>query len=297
MPFPGLGTKADLTDGVAAGPGFPDVLGIAAVNAIGAAMVLGLAYACGVGVRNRHERLAALRRRAEDVQREHLQRLALATAAERARIAREMHDVLAHSLTVIVAQAQAAMAVRQRHPELSAGAMQEVVTVGRASLTELRQLLGVLRSDADEGTAHAPPPGLGGLPALVDRVRAAGIPVRLDMRGTPQVLPAMQDISAYRIVQEALTNTMKHGGDGTEAVVRVRFRADGVEVEVTDDGAGPGDSRDTGGNGLRGLAERVHLLGGRLEAGPGPEGGFRVRADLPVAGHVAGAVTTVRERA
>ncbi len=293
--FSGTISKAELAQG-AAPPGFPDVLGAAAADALGAAMVLALAYAWGVGLRNRHERLVELRRHAEDLQREHRKRVELATAAERGRIAREMHDVLAHSLSVIVAQAQAAMAVQQHHPELSKAAMQEVVTVGRSSLTELRQLLGVLRSHTDE-RPNAPQPGLGELPALVDRVRAAGIPVRLDVVGTPQALPAMQDMSAYRIVQEALTNTMKHAGEGAEAVVRVRFGGDGVEVEVTDDGAGPaGDVRDLGGNGLRGIAERVHLLGGRLETRPGPSGGFRVRAQLPV-GSPPGAITMAGGRA
>jgi signal transduction histidine kinase len=154
----------------------------------------------------------------------------------------------------------------------------------------------VLRSDTDE-RPNAPQPGLGEVPALVDRVRAAGIPVRLDVVGTPQALPALQDMSAYRIVQEALTNTMKHAGEGAEAVVRVRFGGDGVEVEVTDDGAGPaGDVRDLEGNGLRGIAERVHLLGGRLETRPGPSGGFRVRAQLPV-GSPPGAITMAGGRA
>ncbi|MGS2647814.1 histidine kinase [Streptosporangium sp. LJ11] len=293
LAFPGMVTKADLVRGAAAGPGFPDVLGVAAANAIGGAMVLALAYAWGIGVRNRQERLEALSRHTEDLRREQRQRVALATAAERARIAREMHDVLAHSLAVIVAQAQAAVAVQQRHPELSAGAMREVVTVGRASLAELRQLLGVLRGDAGEERDHAPRPGLGELPALVDRVRMAGIPVRFDVAGTPRVLPALQDMSVYRIVQEALTNTVKHAGPGAGAVVRVRFGDDGVEVEVTDDGAGPADGTDDGeGNGLRGIAERVHLLGGHLETGPAGGRGFRVRARLPVGGHAADPVET-----
>ncbi|GAA3017733.1 sensor histidine kinase [Streptosporangium longisporum] len=297
--FPGTVTKADLVRGAAAGPGFPDVLGVAAANAIGTVMVLALAYAWGIGVRDRQERLEALSRHAEDLRREQRQRVALATAAERARIAREMHDVLAHSLAVIVAQAQAAVAVQQRHPELSAGAMREVVTVGRASLAELRQLLGVLRGDAGEGRDHAPRPGIGELPALVDRVRTAGIPVRFDVAGTPRVLPALQDMSVYRIVQEALTNTVKHAGPGAGAVVRVRFGDDGVEVEVTDDGAGPADGTDDGesngdgeGNGLRGIAERVHLLGGHLETGPAGGRGFRVLARLPVGGHATGPVGT-----
>jgi signal transduction histidine kinase len=121
------------------------------------------------------------------------------------------------------------------------------------------------------------------LPALVDQVRAAGTPVRLDIDGEPVPLPASVDLSAYRIVQEALTNTLKHGGPGVRALVRLGFTADRLEVEVTDDGvAEPVQSTVDGGNGLRGIAERVGMLSGELTAGPGPDGGFRVRARLPI---------------
>jgi signal transduction histidine kinase len=247
-------------------------------------LAIALAYALGEGTRSRQAHLRTLQQRADDAEREQCQRLALATANERARIGRDLHDVIAHSLTVIVAQAQAAIAVQHRHPERATDAMREVISVGRDSLSEMRRLVGAFSPGPDPERDLAPPTGIGGLPALVERIQAAGLPVHLTIDGSPANLPASIDLSAYRIVQEALTNTLKHAGAGTETTVRLTFHPDHVDVQVTDDGAGPpADQGATHGNGLRGIAERVDLLGGTLSLGPGPGGGFAVRAHLPVA--------------
>ncbi|HEU4400398.1 MAG TPA: histidine kinase [Actinomycetota bacterium] len=240
-----------------------------------------VAFVLGDSIRGRRDQVRILQQRAEDLEREQQQRAALATAAERARITRELHDVVAHSLSVMVAQAQAAVAAHQRHPERTSRAMQEVVTVGRASLAEMRRLLGALGPSVAGG--REPQPGLGALPALVDRVRATGMPVRLDIRGEPAALPATVDLSAYRIVQEALTNTLKHAGTGVRATVSLDYQAEHIGIEVCDDGAGrPVATPVEHGNGLHGIADRVSLLRGELSIGPAPQRGFLVRARLPL---------------
>jgi signal transduction histidine kinase len=244
-------------------------------------LALTLAYALGEGARSRQAHLRTLQQRAADVEREQRQLLALATANERARIGRDLHDVIAHSLTVIVAQTQAAIAAQHRHPQRATDAMREVISVGRESLSEMRRLVGAFGTGAEP--EFAPPVGVAGLPALVERIRAAGLPVHLTIDGSPANLPASVEASAYRIVQEALTNTLKHAGSGAHATVRLILHPEHIDVEVTDDGAGaPADVGRTRGNGLRGIAERVNLLGGELRTGPGLHGGFAVRAHLPV---------------
>ena len=247
-------------------------------------LLLVLAVALGEGVRARRAHLSAVERRAADLEREQQQRAALAVAAERARITRELHDVVAHGLSVMVVQAQGAAAALGRHPDRTAAALQEVIGVGRDSLAEMRRLLGVVRSDPVAGSPELlPQPGMEVLPALVDQVRAAGTEVRFEVHGEPLALPAGVDLSAYRIVQEALTNTLKHAGPGASVSVDVRYAPDGLTIEVADDGAGPTDrTAPTGGSGLRGIAERVAMLGGTLDAGPGPDRGFRVTVVLPL---------------
>ncbi len=261
-------------------------------------LVLVLAFVLGNATRTRRAHLATLEQRAADLEREQGQRAALATAAERARITRELHDVVAHGLSVMVVQAQGAAAAQHRHPERTAGALQEIIATGRASLAEMRRLLGVVRREPTEDPQLAPLPGIGALPALVDQVRAAGTPVRLDVDGEPVPLPASVDLSAYRIVQEALTNTLKHAGPGAQAAIRIGFTPEWLEIEVSDDGTGPvahpgGPAPSTveSGNGLRGIAERVDMLGGQLVVGPCPEKGFKVRAQLPVEPDRVGAIT------
>ncbi len=260
---------------------FGDLLASAAWQAVGLMLVLGFAFAVGDGVRSRQAHLRTLEIRAADLAREQNQRIALATAAERSRITRELHDVIAHGLSVIVVQAQGAAAALNRHPDRTAAALQSVITTGRASLAEMRRLLDVVRQDPSGEARLDPQPGIGALPELVDRLRAAGTPVTFTIDGEPVPLPASVDLSAYRIAQEALTNTLKHAGAGARATVELRFRSDAVELEVADDGVG-GPEPPVEGSGLRGIAERVAALGGELTVGPGASGGFRVLAALPL---------------
>src|SRR3989440_1463914 len=228
----------------------------------------------GDNLRTRRAYLRELEARAERLEREQEESARRATAEEQARIARELHDVLAHNVSVMVVQAAAANDVFETQPQRARQALRDIERTGRSALTELRRLLGRVRQ-----TDFAPQPGLSGLEALVDGVRAAGLPVTLRVEGELDDLPAGLDLSAYRIVQEALTNAIKHAG-ASAAEVRVRRTADGVELEVVDDGAGPsGNGR---GQGLIGMRERASLLGGEVEAGPKPDGGFRVRATLPL---------------
>jgi signal transduction histidine kinase len=273
-----VGPNVVLTKTVAVTPAIDlDLFASAARSAAGPLLVLGLAFAVGIATRTRRAHLATLEQRATDLERERDQRAALATSAERARITRELHDIVAHGLSVMVVQAQGAAAALRRHPERTETALQDIIATGRASLTEMRRLLGVVREDP----GRAPQPGIAALPALVDQVRAAGTPVRLDIEGEPVPLPAGVDLSAYRIVQEALTNTLKHAGPGAQARVRLGFGPERLEIEVHDNGSGP--STVDSGNGLRGIAERVAMLQGQLSTGPGPDGGFRLRASLPTA--------------
>jgi signal transduction histidine kinase len=234
-------------------------------------------WLAGVYVRARRqatalaEHNAALQRQAEQ-----------AVAAERARIARELHDIVAHHLSVVVLQAAGARASGQA----SDRTLEKIENSGRQALTEMRRLLGILR-EPDEEPALTPQPGLGELPALAESVRAAGLPVHMVVDGSGAALPSAVDVSAYRIVQEALTNVLKHAGSA-HAEVSIGYVDDSVTIQVTDDGPGleaadPGWAEGApGGRGLTGMRERVALFGGELRAGPGPDGGFTVWARLPV---------------
>jgi len=261
-------------------PTVNDVLTEAVGQGIAVMLVFGLAFAVGDSVRSRRAHLYALEQRAVDLEREQHQRVALATAAERARISRELHDVVAHGLSVIVVQAQGAAAALERHPDRAAEALQNVIATGRDSLGDMRRLLDLVRRDPTEDAALAPAVGVAYLPDLVERIRSAGTPASLVITGDPVPLPASVDLSAYRIVQEALTNTLKHAGPGAGVVVRLDFAPERLELEVVDDGVGGPAGED--GTGLRGIAERVGMLGGEWSAGPAPERGFRVWASLPV---------------
>jgi signal transduction histidine kinase len=239
-------------------------------------------WLAGVFVRTRRQAVAlarhnaALKHQAE-----------LAVAAERARIGRELHDIVAHHLSVVVLQAAGARASGQA----SERTLEKIEHSGRQALTEMRRLLGMLR-EPDEEPELNPQPGLGELPALADSVRAAGLPVRLVVDGDGAVLPTAVDVSAYRIVQEALTNVLKHAGSA-HAEVSIGYVDDAVTIEVSDDGPGAPEAgllwKETtqcppyeGGRGLTGMRERVALFGGELRAGPKPDGGFTVRARLPL---------------
>jgi signal transduction histidine kinase len=201
---------------------------------------------------------------------------------ERARIARELHDVVAHHMSVMVVQAGAARAVGERDPAAAAEALRQIEASGRTGLAEMRRLLEVLKS-GEEGDGRAPQPGLAQLNDLIEGMRATGMLVEAEVAGPPRPLPPGVDLSAYRIVQEALTNSLKHAG-GASAHVLVRYETDAVELEVVDDGPGPPPSDANGaaaGHGLIGMRERVQLFGGELDAGSRAGGGFRVWARLP----------------
>ena len=200
-----------------------------------------------------------------------------AVAEERTRIARELHDVVAHGVSVIAIQSDAAQAALERDPQLAGPPLQAIRGSAREALTEMRRLLGVLRSD-DDAPGTAPQPGLGQLEQLVDR---AGVPVTLEIRGEPRRLPAGVDISAYRIVQEALTNVRKHAG-AAPTIVTIAWGEERLELAVRDRGPGPAGGPAPGaGHGLVGMRERVRLLGGELHTGAADGGGFEVRAVLP----------------
>jgi signal transduction histidine kinase len=219
-----------------------------------------------------HRQAAALAARNAALQRQAEQ----AAAAERARIARELHDIIAHHLSVVVLHAAGARACGRADP----ATLEEIEHSGRQALTETRRLFGVLR-DPDEETGRAPQPGISELPALAGRLRAAGVQVSLSVDGDHAALPPAVTVSAYRIVQEALTNVLKHAGPA-HAEVRVGCADSAVTIEVTDDGPGnPASPALTGGQGLAGMRERVALFGGDLRAGPRPGGGFAVCARLP----------------
>jgi signal transduction histidine kinase len=203
-----------------------------------------------------------------------------AIAEERARIARELHDVVAHAISVIVLQARGGRRLLDTEPEQTRVALDTIERSGQQALAEMRRLLGMLR-ESDEQLALAPQPSLSHLDGLLEKVRAAGLPVELAVEGNPVELPPGIDLSAYRIVQEALTNALKHAGPA-RARVRLCYEPGGLEVEVADDGAGSVNG-DGGGHGLAGIRERVAVYGGELEAGQRSEGGYALRARLPYA--------------
>jgi len=205
-----------------------------------------------------------------------------AVAAERARIARELHDVVAHHMSVMIVQAGAARSVGTSDPDAAAEALRQIEDSGRTGLAEMRRLLDLLQTP-EGGDGLAPQPGLGRLDELLEATRATGLAVELAVEGPERPLPAGVDLSAFRIVQEALTNVLKHSG-GTTASVRLAYRADALEIEVADDGIGAPEGIAGHGerHGLIGMRERAALFGGSLDAGPRPGGGFAVRVRLPV---------------
>ena len=233
----------------------------------------------GKAMRGRAARIDVLALRAEKAEREREQRAREAAREERVRIARELHDVIAHSVSVMVVQAGAAEEVLRQAPERAVEPIRAVQETGRQALAEMARLLGILRRDAEE-LGLAPQPGLDDLETLIEQTRRAGLPVELHVEGAPRPVPLGADLSAYRIVQEALTNARKHAGEA-HATVTVRYDAEALELEIADDGTGAGGG-DGGGHGLVGMRERVALFGGQLQAGPRAAGGFRVHARLPL---------------
>jgi signal transduction histidine kinase len=239
-------------------------------------------WAGGRAMRHRLLLTRELAEKAARLEHQREERAAHAVADERARIARELHDVVAHSLTVMVIQAGAARRLVDRDPERVVEVAATIKTMGREALDEMRRLVGVLR-EADERPELAPQPTVAEIEALAERARAAGLEVELTVEGERRDLPPGVDLSAYRVVQEALTNTIKHA-NASSATVAVRYGEGELFVAVTDDGTGSGSEVDmpSGGHGLTGMRERVSLYGGELEAGERDAGGYEVRARFPL---------------
>ncbi|MEV4543421.1 sensor histidine kinase [Micromonospora echinaurantiaca] len=244
-------------------------------------LVGAVAFSVGRTVHARRTSTEALRERARVAEENQRALAEQAVADERRRIARELHDVVAHHVSVMGVLATGARRVLRRDPDAADEAVATIEETGRATLRELRRLLDVLRTEAEPAAELAPQPGLAGIEALVDQVREAGLPVTLRVEGTPGGMEQGVALTVYRIAQEALTNALKHAGTAT-AQVRLGFGVDAVEVEVTDTGRGPLPEADRIGHGLVGMRERVGLYGGVLRIGARPGGGFRVYARIPV---------------
>jgi signal transduction histidine kinase len=234
---------------------------------------LGGPFLAGIAIRIRREREHGLARERDE-------RARAAVAEERARVARELHDIVAHAISVVVLQARGGRRSIDSDPEETRKALDAIEATASQALGEMRRLLGMLKGD-DEALGLAPQPSLAAIGSLVDQVRRAGLPTEVHVEGVARELPAGVDLSAYRIVQEALTNALKHAGPGASARVVVRYGEDELQLEVADDGTGPVGSNGAG-HGLAGMRERVTVFGGSLESGPGAEGGFAVRAQLPL---------------
>jgi signal transduction histidine kinase len=248
-----------------------------------------LAWVLGDSIRTRRAYFAQLEERAARLEKEREAQAKVAVAAERARIARELHDVVAHNVSVMVVQADGAAYVLDAAPDQAKKALETISSTGRQALAEMRRLLGVLRTgEHQEAGEYVPQPDVEQIEELVEQCRGSGLPVDFKVEGTPRPLPSGVELTAYRIVQEALTNTRKHGGPNAGASVRLVYFDDGLGLLVEDDGKGaPHELYEEGGfdgqgHGLIGMRERVGMVGGTLDAGPRPGGGFRISALLPL---------------
>lgn len=267
-------------------------------DAIFVSGLIGAAAGLGLYASTRRAYLAELHDRAERLERERDQQGALAAAAERARITREMHDVVAHHLTVMVALSDGAIAATAGSPERGIEVMRTVSATGRRALSDTRRLLGVLRQPSTDGQHDVsaadvspagvlsagvlqPVPDLGEVDALLERVRAAGLPTTYEVQGAGADVPVGVQLTVYRLIQEALTNTLKHGGVDAHASVRIKYLPQELQLDIIDDGAGADAPTPAGvGGGLTGMRERVHAYGGDITAGPGRSSGWRVFARL-----------------
>jgi signal transduction histidine kinase len=248
-------------------------------NFLFVSVVFSIAWAVGFGLGRKFHEAEDAKQRLARAEQERVERARLAVAEERTRIARELHDVVGHSVSVMTVQASAARRLLKPHQEKEREALLVVEQTGREALAEMRKMVGVLRRP-EEAPALAPQPSLEHLDKLIEHTREAGLPVELRVEGTPEPLPASVDLTAYRLVQEGLTNAIKHAR-AEHAEVLVRYGDGHVELSVTDDGTGDGGG-ESGGQGLVGMRERISVYGGELEAGPLAGGGFRLRARIPV---------------
>ena len=247
-----------------------------------------LAWAFGLLRRSTRQRWESLVERAARLERERDQQAQLATAAERSRIAREMHDVVAHSLSVIIAQADGGRYAGATNPEAATQALTTISSTGRSALADMRRILGVLRVGGQlepaVGADMAPQPTTQDIATLIDQVRSSGLAINYVVSGQPLALPSGMSLALYRICQEALTNILKHGGPAASAQVQLTWQGQQVSLLISDNGRGAAAPSDGAGHGLLGMRERVALFGGTLEAGPRTGGGFQVHATLPLTG-------------
>ncbi|MEW2356362.1 sensor histidine kinase [Spirillospora sp. NPDC029432] len=235
----------------------------------------------GLYMRTRREYLRSVELRAERLERERDTEVQIAMAGERARIARELHDVVAHNVSVIVVQADGASFAIETDTERARKALETISATGRQALAEMRRMLGVLRESDDAGS-YAPQPGVEQLAELVEQIRESGLPLEFAVEGVPLEMSEGRQLTIFRIVQESLTNTLKHGGPRATARVCLHYGDDAIEIRVTDDGRGAAARDDGRGHGLLGMRERAAVYGGGVEAGPRPGGGFEVVARIPV---------------
>jgi signal transduction histidine kinase len=251
-------------------------------NVVPGLVFVSAAYVLGRGVRHRRFQAVSLERRAVELESNRDVLAQLAVTEERDRIARELHDVIAHSVSVMVVQAGAAERLLDRDPERARQALESIRNAGSEALDELRRLLGLLRDNPPSSSCSEPQPGLARLDRLIEDTRDSGIEVSLVTEGTPVPLPPGIELAAYRIIQEALTNVRKHAAPDAKAAIRITFKPRTLEFRVTDDGTTPRSTNGAGtGHGLIGMRERVALYGGTISHGPVPRGGFQVTACIP----------------
>jgi signal transduction histidine kinase len=255
---------------------------------------LAAAVAAGVVIRNRERIFVDTERRAAKAEAEQIAEAQRAVVRERSRIAREMHDVVAHSMSVIAVQAAAGREIVHKNPDKAADVFERIESVGREALDELRRMLGALRETGDDATSLAPQPGIGDIATAVGASSADGVVTTLVVEGEQRPLAPGIELAAYRIVQEALTNVRKHAGTAATAAVRIAYEPQALVIEVSDDGRGAVTSlaRSGAGHGLIGMRERVDIYGGELTSAPRRGGGFTVRAVLPVVSDMAPATET-----
>lgn len=252
-------------------------------NVVPGLVFVGLAYVLGRGARRRRAREALLERQTVVLTAERESFVRRAVVEERDRIARELHDVIAHCVSVVIVQAGAAQRLLERDPAAAARALETIRTAGGDALDELRRLLDLMRETGSTGASTEPQPGIERLDALIDQTRATGIPVDYRVDGPPRELPPGLDLTVYRVVQEALTNIRKHAGPAN-ARIHLRFSPNGLDLVVADDGNGTGRPANGTGHGLIGMQERVALYGGTLSSGPRTAGGYEISARIPLHG-------------